>query len=96
MEPARASAADGLKSLATVLLILGGAGASQQVLRVSGTGDAIASAAAGAHRDVTLLGPDRGAAVPEHGFGHRRRRLRHRHRRPGWVHRTHAPAPGWI
>ncbi|MBA6436138.1 GntP family permease [Streptomyces sp. GMR22] len=52
----RASLTDSLKSIAAILLIIGGGGAFKQVLQDSGIGDAIASAAEGAHINVILLG----------------------------------------
>lgn len=52
----RASLTDSLKSIAAILLIIGGGGAFKQVLQDSGVGDAIASAAEGAHINVILLG----------------------------------------
>ncbi|TMU89715.1 gluconate:H+ symporter [Streptomyces sp. DASNCL29] len=55
-EETRASLTDSLKSIAAILLIIGGGGAFKQVLQDSGIGDAIASAAEGAHINVVLLG----------------------------------------
>ncbi|EDY59962.1 GntP family permease [Streptomyces sviceus] len=55
-EEVRASLTDSLKSIATILLIIGGGGAFKQVLQDSGIGDAIASAAKGAHLNVIVLG----------------------------------------
>ncbi|WP_427164916.1 GntP family permease [Streptomyces sp. C1-1] len=55
-EEARASLTDSLKSIAAILLIIGGGGAFKQVLQDSGIGDAIASAAEGAHLNVIVLG----------------------------------------
>ncbi|MEV6942115.1 gluconate:H+ symporter [Streptomyces sp. NPDC051172] len=55
-EETRTSLTDSLKSIATILLIIGGGGAFKQVLQDSGIGDAIASAAKGAHLNVILLG----------------------------------------
>ncbi|WAP59620.1 GntP family permease [Streptomyces sp. S465] len=55
-EQTRASLTDSLKSIAAILLIIGGGGAFKQVLQDSGIGDAIASAAEGAHVNVILLG----------------------------------------
>ncbi|MBI0375370.1 gluconate transporter [Streptomyces albiflaviniger] len=55
-EETRASLTDSLKSIAAILLIIGGGGAFKQVLQDSGIGDAIASAAEGAHVNVILLG----------------------------------------
>ncbi|WP_275561357.1 SLC13 family permease [Streptomyces sp. 5-6(2022)] len=55
-EETRASLTDSLKSIAAILLIIGGGGAFKQVLQDSGIGDAIASAAEGAHINVILLG----------------------------------------
>ncbi|MGW2565961.1 GntP family permease [Streptomyces sp. NPDC001537] len=52
----RASLTDSLKSIAAILLIIGGGGAFKQVLQDSGIGDAIASAAKGAHLNVIVLG----------------------------------------
>ncbi|MEU5090593.1 gluconate:H+ symporter [Streptomyces sp. NPDC021356] len=55
-EQTRASLTDSLKSIAAILLIIGGGGAFKQVLQDSGIGDAIASAAKGAHLNVIVLG----------------------------------------
>ncbi|MEW2296393.1 SLC13 family permease [Streptomyces sp. NPDC006743] len=55
-ERTRDSLTDSLKSIAAILLIIGGGGAFKQVLQDSGIGDAIASAAEGAHLNVILLG----------------------------------------
>ncbi|WP_037855507.1 GntP family permease [Streptomyces sp. NRRL S-340] len=55
-ERTRASLTDSLKSIAAILLIIGGGGAFKQVLQDSGIGDAIASAAEGAHLNVIVLG----------------------------------------
>ncbi|MDH6573796.1 GntP family gluconate:H+ symporter [Streptomyces sp. SAI-117] len=55
-EETRASLTDSLKSVAAILLIIGGGGAFKQVLQDSGIGDAIASAARGAHLNVIVLG----------------------------------------
>jgi GntP family gluconate:H+ symporter len=55
-EETRTSLTDSLKSVAAILLIIGGGGAFNQVLKDSGIGDAIASAAKGAHLSVILLG----------------------------------------
>ncbi|MFD7995769.1 GntP family permease [Streptomyces mexicanus] len=55
-EEIRTSLADSLKSVAGILLIIGGGGAFKQVLQDSGIGDAIATAAKGAHLNVILLG----------------------------------------
>ncbi|GLV75648.1 GntP family permease [Streptomyces hygroscopicus] len=55
-EETRASLTDSLKSIAAILLIIGGGGAFKQVLQDSGIGDAIASAAEGAHINLILLG----------------------------------------
>jgi GntP family gluconate:H+ symporter len=55
-EEVRASLTDSLKSIAAILLIIGGGGAFKQVLQDSGIGDAIASAAKGAHLNVIVLG----------------------------------------
>ncbi|GHE68409.1 gluconate:H+ symporter, GntP family protein [Streptomyces spiralis] len=55
-EDTRASLTDSLKSIAAILLIIGGGGAFKQVLQDSGIGDAIASAARGAHLNVIVLG----------------------------------------
>ncbi|MEV0208671.1 SLC13 family permease [Streptomyces sp. NPDC050788] len=55
-EETRTSLTDSLKSVAAILLIIGGGGAFKQVLQDSGIGDAIASAAKGAHLNVILLG----------------------------------------
>ncbi|SNX66116.1 GntP family gluconate:H+ symporter [Streptomyces sp. TLI_55] len=55
-EEIRASLTDSLKSIAAILLIIGGGGAFKQVLQDSGIGDAIASAAKGAHLNVIVLG----------------------------------------
>ncbi|MEU9154640.1 gluconate:H+ symporter [Streptomyces sp. NPDC048417] len=55
-EEVRESLTDSLKSVAVILLIIGGGGAFKQVLQDSGIGDAIASAAKGAHLNVILLG----------------------------------------
>lgn len=55
-EEVRASLTDSLKSIAAILLIIGGGGAFKQVLQDSGIGDAIASAAEGAHLNVIVLG----------------------------------------
>lgn len=55
-EEARGSLTDSLKSIAAILLIIGGGGAFKQVLQDSGIGDAIASAAKGAHLSVIVLG----------------------------------------
>ncbi|HEY8986260.1 MAG TPA: gluconate:H+ symporter [Streptomyces sp.] len=52
----RASLTDSLKSIAVILLIIGGGGAFKEVLKDSGIGDAIASAAKGAHLNVIVLG----------------------------------------
>jgi len=52
----RASLTDSLKSIAVILLIIGGGGAFKEVLKDSGIGDAIASAAEGAHLNVIVLG----------------------------------------
>ncbi|RVU27949.1 gluconate transporter [Streptomyces antnestii] len=52
----RDSLTDSLKSIAAILLIIGGGGAFKQVLQDSGIGDAIASAAQGAHLNVIVLG----------------------------------------
>jgi gluconate:H+ symporter, GntP family len=50
------SLTDSLKSIAAILLIIGGGGAFKQVPQDSGIGDAIASAAEGAHLNVIVLG----------------------------------------
>lgn len=55
-EEIRESLTGSLKSVAAILLIIGGGGAFKQVLQDSGIGDAIASAAEGAHVSVILLG----------------------------------------
>ncbi|MGY0055430.1 GntP family permease [Streptomyces sp. LZ34] len=55
-EETRTSLTDSLKSIAAILLIIGGGGAFKQVLQDSGIGDAIASAAGGAHLNVIVLG----------------------------------------
>ncbi|MGY4982069.1 GntP family permease [Streptomyces sp. 900105755] len=55
-EEVRASLTDSLKSIAAILLIIGGGGAFKQVLQDSGIGEAIASAAKGAHLNVIVLG----------------------------------------
>jgi GntP family gluconate:H+ symporter len=55
-EETRTSLTDSLKSIAAILLIIGGGGAFKQVLQDSGIGDAIASAAKGAHLNVIVLG----------------------------------------
>ncbi|MFI1336377.1 GntP family permease [Streptomyces sp. NPDC020845] len=55
-EATHASLTNSLKSIAAILLIIGGGGAFKQVLQDSGIGDAIASAAEGAHINVILLG----------------------------------------
>ncbi|MFI7401055.1 GntP family permease [Streptomyces sp. NPDC049541] len=55
-EEVRASLTDSLKSIAAILLIIGGGGAFKQVLQDSGIGAAIASAAQGAHLNVIVLG----------------------------------------
>ncbi|MFG2141066.1 GntP family permease [Streptomyces sp. NPDC048650] len=55
-EETRASLTNSLKSIAAILLIIGGGGAFKQVLQDSGIGDAIASAAKGAHLSVIVLG----------------------------------------
>uniref|UniRef100_UPI0039C2B37E GntP family permease n=1 Tax=Streptomyces sp. CRN 30 TaxID=3075613 RepID=UPI0039C2B37E len=55
-EEIRDSLTGSLKSVAAILLIIGGGGAFKQVLQDSGIGDAIASAAEGAHISVILLG----------------------------------------
>ncbi|MES4907250.1 MULTISPECIES: gluconate:H+ symporter [unclassified Streptomyces] len=55
-EETHASLTNSLKSIAGILLIIGGGGAFKQVLQDSGIGDAIASAAEGAHVNVILLG----------------------------------------
>ncbi|AZP22419.1 gluconate transporter [Streptomyces aquilus] len=55
-EEVRASLTDSLKSIAAILLIIGGGGAFKQVLQDSGIGDAIAAAAKGAHLNVIVLG----------------------------------------
>ncbi|WP_427917169.1 GntP family permease [Streptomyces sp. cg40] len=55
-EEVRESLTDSLRSIAVILLIIGGGGAFKQVLQDSGIGDAIAAAAKGAHLDVILLG----------------------------------------
>ncbi|MFE7011306.1 GntP family permease [Streptomyces sp. NPDC057651] len=55
-EATRSSLTDSLKSIAAILLIIGGGGAFKQVLQDSGIGDAIASAAEGAHLNVIVLG----------------------------------------
>lgn len=55
-EETRTSLNDSLKSVAAILLIIGGGGAFNQVLQDSGIGDAIASAAKGAHVNVIVLG----------------------------------------
>ncbi|MFD7812238.1 GntP family permease [Streptomyces sp. NPDC059785] len=52
----RDSLTGSLKSIAAILLIIGGGGAFKQVLQDSGIGDAIADAAKGAHISVILLG----------------------------------------
>ncbi|MEU0967320.1 gluconate:H+ symporter [Streptomyces sp. NPDC005917] len=52
----RASLTDSLKSIAAILLIIGGGGAFKQVLQDSGIGDAIATAAEGAHLNIIVLG----------------------------------------
>ncbi|MFI0773367.1 GntP family permease [Streptomyces sp. NPDC021212] len=52
----RTSLNDSLKSVASILLIIGGGGAFNQVLQDAGIGDAIASAAKGAHVNVIVLG----------------------------------------
>lgn len=52
----RDSLTGSLKSIAAILLIIGGGGAFKQVLQDSGIGDAIASAAKGANISVILLG----------------------------------------
>ncbi|GGU60832.1 gluconate:H+ symporter, GntP family protein [Streptomyces albospinus] len=54
-EEIRNSLTDSLKSVAAILLIIGG-GAFKQVLQDSGIGDAIAAAAKGAHLNVIVLG----------------------------------------
>ncbi|MEU6556388.1 gluconate:H+ symporter [Streptomyces sp. NPDC046915] len=55
-EEVRTSLTDSLKSIAGILLIIGGGGAFKQVLQDSGIGEAIASAAKGAHLNVIVLG----------------------------------------
>ncbi|MFD4974699.1 GntP family permease [Streptomyces sp. NPDC058424] len=55
-EQTRTSMTDSLKSIAAILLIIGGGGAFKQVLQDSGIGDAIASAAKGAHLNIIVLG----------------------------------------
>ncbi|ADI03840.1 gluconate transporter [Streptomyces bingchenggensis BCW-1] len=55
-EETHASLTNSLKSIAAILLIIGGGGAFKQVLQDSGIGDAIASAAEGAHINVIVLG----------------------------------------
>ncbi|MFI7092532.1 GntT/GntP/DsdX family permease [Streptomyces lydicus] len=47
---------DSLKSVAAILLIIGGGGAFKQVLQDSGLGDAIAAAAKGGQLNVIVLG----------------------------------------
>lgn len=55
-DQARASLTESLRSIAAILLIIGGGGAFNQVLKDSGIGDAVASAARGAHLNVIVLG----------------------------------------
>ncbi|WP_031467153.1 GntP family permease [Sciscionella sediminilitoris] len=55
-EAVRKSVSDGLRSIVGVLLILGGGGAFNQVLKDTGIGDAVASAASNLHLSVLLLG----------------------------------------
>jgi hypothetical protein len=55
-EETRTSLTDSLKSIAAILLIIGGGGAFKQVPQDSGIGDAIASAVEGAHLNVIVLG----------------------------------------
>ncbi|MGW1622207.1 GntP family permease [Streptomyces sp. NPDC002172] len=55
-EETRRSLTGSLQSIASILLIIGGGGAFKQVLQDSGIGDAIASAAEGAHMDLIVLG----------------------------------------
>ncbi|MEU1296294.1 gluconate:H+ symporter [Streptomyces sp. NPDC005840] len=55
-EEIRGSLTDSLKSIAAILLIIGGGGAFKQVLQDSGIGEAIASAARGAHLNLIVLG----------------------------------------
>lgn len=47
---------DSIKSIASILLIMAGGGAFKQVLEDSGIGDAIQTAASGAHLNLILLG----------------------------------------
>ncbi|MFJ8024592.1 hypothetical protein [Streptomyces sp. NPDC096311] len=56
-EETRASLTDSLKSIAAIPLIIGGEGAFKQVLRDSGTGDAIASAADGSQHQAPMRPP---------------------------------------
>ncbi|MGW2326222.1 GntP family permease [Streptomyces sp. NPDC001700] len=55
-EETRRSMTGSLQSVASILLIIGGGGAFNQVLQDSGIGDAIASAAEGAHMNLIVLG----------------------------------------
>ncbi|KPI08169.1 gluconate transporter [Actinobacteria bacterium OK074] len=55
-EETRRSLTGSLQSIASILLIIGGGGAFKQVLQDSGIGDAIASAAEGAHLNLIVLG----------------------------------------
>ncbi|MFI0815180.1 GntP family permease [Streptomyces sp. NPDC021098] len=55
-EETRRSMTGSLQSIASILLIIGGGGAFNQVLQDSGIGDAIASAAEGAHMNLIVLG----------------------------------------
>ncbi|MFI0774669.1 GntP family permease [Streptomyces sp. NPDC021212] len=55
-EETRRSMTGSLQSIASILLIIGGGGAFNQVLKDSGIGDAIASAAEGAHMNLIVLG----------------------------------------
>ncbi|MFD8217667.1 hypothetical protein ACFV2U_29150 [Streptomyces sp. NPDC059697] len=56
-EETRASLTDSLKSIAVILLIIGGEDAFKQVLRDSGIGDAIASAADGSQHQAPMRLP---------------------------------------
>ena len=55
-EQIRGALGESIKSIAGILLIIAGGGAFNQVLEDSGIGDAIASAASGAHLNLLVLG----------------------------------------
>lgn len=55
-EQIRSSLGDSLKSTASILLIIAGGGAFNQVLVNSGIGKAVAAAASGAHLNILVLG----------------------------------------